>query len=632
MGHMLFPYEFREFQEEFLDFVRIGVHEGKVVLADAATGFGKTPLILAALIPEALRYNLRIFWIVRTGSETDRPIEELKVMRSVRNLKFFGFSFRGKRDMCLLLRDLRLSGEVSHEEASLICRTYRDRCPYRDGFERLKPDELDEIAAAPRLYTEILDFCAGLKACPYLVQVMLMEYAGILALNYNYVIDPKISNFMRRRVGFRDAILVVDEAHNLQKAAEELNSDRITSGTVERAIREAETLGDRDIAGFLDALKGYLQGFQKGVEGEEAVFPVEECAWRTAGGLEEFKWLCAEARRLGNRLRRQRLLEGKAPRSSLYHLGEFWIKVLDNLGVDGVILTASREGEALKVEFTDMRAGELLADLWREFRSCIFCSGTLKPLEAFAEIIGVEDYTGRVFPSPYSERNLATLITRGLSTRGEELSDEMASRYIEALEGFIAPLKVNLAVFTSSYRVQRKLLEKGLRELAERHGRRIYVEEQGLRGDEAREILEGFKASAFEERKGLLIAVMGGRFAEGADYPGPQLEAIFIVGIPFERPTVKTQLYIEYYQKLYGEDKGRFYAYTLPALKRASQAMGRALRSMEDRALLVLGDWRYRRYLELLPDYVQRTAKMVEGRREPLSAEILEAYKRIFKA
>ncbi|MEM3608430.1 MAG: ATP-dependent DNA helicase [Candidatus Bathyarchaeia archaeon] len=631
LSHILFPYEFREFQEEFLDFIRLGVHEGKAVLADAATGFGKTPLILAALIPEALKHNVKVLWIVRTGSETDRPIEELKVLHSSRNLRFFGFSFRGKRDMCLLLRDLRLSGEVSHEEASLICRTYKDRCPYRRGFEGLRRDVLDELVEEPRLYTEILEFCGGLKVCPYLVQLMLMDYAGILALNYNYIVDPKISNFMRRRVGFRNAILVVDEAHNLQKAAEELNSDRITSGTVERAIREAELLGDRDVAGFLDALNGYFQKFHGEIEGEDALFPLEECAWKAAGGLEDFEQLCIEARRLGNRIRRQRLLEGKIPRSSLYHLGNFWIRALEGLGVDGVALTASREGEALAVEFTDMRTSELLGSLWREFRSCIFCSGTLKPLEAFAEIVGLKDYVGRVFPSPYSERNLITLITRGLSTRGEELTDDMALRYLDALEGFMASLRVNLAVFTSSYRVQRKLLDRGLRDLAEKYGRRIYVEEQGLRGDEGRKILEGFKASASDERKGMLVAVMGGRFAEGADYPGEQLEAIFIVGMPFEKPTVKTQLYIEYYQRLYGEDKGRFYAYTLPALKRASQAMGRALRSKEDRAVLVLGDWRYRRYLELLPDYVQGTAKIVAGRREPLAKEISEAKRRLFK-
>ncbi|HID16988.1 TPA: hypothetical protein EYP26_01690, partial [Candidatus Bathyarchaeota archaeon] len=101
-----------------------------------------------------------------------------------------------------------------------------------------------------------------------------------------------------------------------------------------------------------------------------------------------------------------------------------------------------------------------------------------------------------------------------------------------------------------------------------------------------------------------------------------QLEAVFLVGVPFERPTLKTRLYVEYYQRLYGEEKGRYYAYTVPALRRASQALGRALRSKEDKAVLVLGDERYARYLELLPDYVQNTVRLVEGSAGALANEL----------
>ncbi|MCC6005809.1 MAG: hypothetical protein LM590_15825, partial [Thermofilum sp.] len=42
-----------------------------------------------------------------------------------------------------------------------------------------------------------------------------------------------------------------------------------------------------------------------------------------------------------------------------------------------------------------------------------------------------------------------------------------------------------------------------------------------------------------------------------------------------------------------------------PALRKASQAIGRALRSPRDQAVIVLGDYRYSNYLVLLPDYVR---------------------------
>jgi DNA excision repair protein ERCC-2 len=104
---------------------------------------------------------------------------------------------------------------------------------------------------------------------------------------------------------------------------------------------------------------------------------------------------------------------------------------------------------------------------------------------------------------------------------------------------------------------------------------------------------------------------MGGRFAEGADYPGEELMCVFLAGVPFEKPTTKTKLYIGYYQELYGEERGRLYAYVYPAIRRAAQALGRALRSPRDQAVLVLGDFRYRSYLNLMPDYVRELATEV---------------------
>ncbi|RLE67582.1 MAG: hypothetical protein DRJ34_04525 [Thermoprotei archaeon] len=78
---------------------------------------------------------------------------------------------------------------------------------------------------------------------------------------------------------------------------------------------------------------------------------------------------------------------------------------------------------------------------------------------------------------------------------------------------------------------------------------------------------------------------------------------MFLVGIPFDRVTARTRKYLEYYTEIYGKEKGRYYGYILPALRRASQALGRALRSRDDKAILICGDERYLKYLDLLPDY-----------------------------
>jgi len=144
----------------------------------------------------------------------------------------------------------------------------------------------------------------------------------------------------------------------------------------------------------------------------------------------------------------------------------------------------------------------------------------------------------------------------------------------------------------------------------------------GMTGKLSRRVLDDFKACAHKDEKGVLCATMTGRYAEGADFPGKELEGIFLVGIPFDRMTTRTKLYLEYYQQLYGKEKGTFYAYILPAVKRASQSLGRALRSKEDRTVLILGDRRYKRFTSLLPDFVQRNLKIIKSNDESLNREV----------
>jgi DNA excision repair protein ERCC-2 len=147
----------------------------------------------------------------------------------------------------------------------------------------------------------------------------------------------------------------------------------------------------------------------------------------------------------------------------------------------------------------------------------------------------------------------------------------------------------------------------------ERNNRSVYIEEKGMSGDKSRAIIEAFKRSSEDARKGVLVATAGGRFSEGADFPGRQLVGVFLVGIPFDKINAKTKLYIEFYKKKYGLEKGELYSYVIPAIRRASQALGRALRSSEDRAVFVLGDRRYRNFLSLLPRFVRMNYKRVRN-------------------
>ncbi|WXG42182.1 MAG: ATP-dependent DNA helicase [Candidatus Freyarchaeum deiterrae] len=614
-----------------MEFISENIDNGTVCL-NASTGFGKTPAILATLLPRVKKH--KIIWAVRTGNETDRPIEELKIINYALGKDFFGLSYRGKKDMCLLARDVRLEGEMDYQDVSFLCESRKKSCDYYLGLRSL---DVEDFIGAPKLYSEILKLCRERGVCPYFAQREFLPYADVVSLSYNYIIDDGMSWSVKRLVPFASSFLVVDEAHNLQSVCGNLNSDRITLGTLTYALREIqrfESLEARRVENLINRLRDELYQVFKEVTREEMEFNPKGFLNSLLGKIGANMGLLGEVLNLMNaygvRVRRSQLDEGKNPRSSLFHLSNFWLAVLENLDVQGVVFIAYRERENIIIEMWDMRAAEILRNKWKSFQGCIFCSGTLNPINAFAETIGLEQYSGKSFHSPFDRSKIAAYVTRGLSTKGEELSENMEKAYVNAIESFVGTVNTNIAVFTSSYRIQNDLLAAGLREKVESKGRVFFVEREGMSGDSSREILDGFKDAAHGETPGVLCAPCTGRFAEGADFPGRELEGLFLVGIPFDRMSIKTRLYLKYYENLYGKEKGTYYAYVVPALRRASQSLGRVLRSKEDRGIFILGDERYseNRFQQLLPDYIRENLQTFEE--SSIGGEIKKKWEEIY--
>lgn len=611
MKEELFPYSYREQQKEMQEKIHDEIWNSNICI-HAATGFGKTPVILAGLLPYTNDYT--ILWAVRTGNETDRPIEELKTINQESESDFFGLSYRGKRDMCLLAKDKDMGESPSYSDVSFLCRDQGEGCPYRQELKRVDPEAVSDD---PLLYSEILDLSKNLEVCPYYLQREFLPLADVVSLSYNYVIDENLSWVIKKEVPFQKSFLVVDEAHNLQKAASGLNSDQITLRTLSRSLNELEELGDENSEKLFELINLLQTEMRKTGESidEESKIDIEEFLHRFLKNWGEdsfeFRLTLEELVSYGTKLRRKQLEEGEKPRSSVHHLGKFWLDVLDNHDVEGIEILAKRERGTLALEFWDMRSAEILRDRWKKFKGCAFCSGTLKPIRAFATTAGLDQVKSISIGSIYNPQKIVSLIPSGLTTKGKKLKDEMAKKYVESLTKFSEKIDSNVAMFSSSYRIQNRLIEEGLKDRIEDHGRNFYQEESGMDGNKARRILEDFKRESKDGGNGFLCATANGRFAEGADFPGKELEGLFLVGIPFDRMSLRTKIYLDYYQKTYGEEKGMYYGYIVPALRRASQGLGRVLRSENDRGIFVCGDERYGdgRFFRLLPEYIKNNTK-----------------------
>jgi DNA excision repair protein ERCC-2 len=79
--------------------------------------------------------------------------------------------------------------------------------------------------------------------------------------------------------------------------------------------------------------------------------------------------------------------------------------------------------------------------------------------------------------------------------------------------------------------------------------------------------------------------------AEGLDFPGNQLLAAVIVGIPLAEMNLETQALVQYYDHKFKQ--GWHYGYIFPAMGKAIQASGRVIRTPEDQGIVVFLDKRY---------------------------------------
>ncbi len=83
-----------------------------------------------------------------------------------------------------------------------------------------------------------------------------------------------------------------------------------------------------------------------------------------------------------------------------------------------------------------------------------------------------------------------------------------------------------------------------------------------------------------------MLAVQGGIFAEGVDYPGDLLSGVIAISPALPQVCYERELMRQYYDQVYGQ--GFEFAYLYPGMNRVIQSVGRLIRSETDRGVAVL--------------------------------------------
>ncbi len=661
-----FPFEdMRPYQSRMMERIEEALLSRKDVMVCAPTGIGKTVAVLMPVVRYALLYNKKIFFITSKTTQQALVIDTVRQTLATAGAEDASEGFnvlvlRAKEKMC----------------ANEVCFCHPDFCDYaKNYFVNLMESKLVDYFSgrALMLPDEIFEKGSTGGVCPFELSLELVNRADLIICDYNYVFDPWVSlRLFAMGEPYDQCLLVVDEAHNLYSRGREYYSPVLERGQVQSLKRWSEGMlhptkpGDGELQqtsgkakarqaalnfeeheeadeqGLFERLSAFFTAFESYFE--RVAFSSADDSRSSIPGEQKFlvsldvpflskRWFELESMMLDYFIYRKRRHEVKPddPFLDFYFQFSRFLSVAMIGGKEFSFVYDATEGaEQLKIVCMD--PSRQLAERRSGFATAVAMSATLEPMDFFRDVLGFEKMRtlSVTLPSPFPPENrLIAIVPEVLTTYSQR--SRFYEKIAQLVETIIRVHPGNYFVFFPSFEflmavhkyldpaefrvvVQQRVMDEGarvavLQQLAGRRGNAAKVSpginNKGLTTD-------GSEVNG--KMPTLVLAVQGGIFAEGVDYPGESLIGAIIVGPGLPRVSFEQELIRQYYDDLFadveGEERSRgfAYAYLYPGMNRVIQSAGRVIRSDTDRGVILLLDRRFAQspYLHLLPEHWYR--------------------------
>ncbi len=198
-------------------------------------------------------------------------------------------------------------------------------------------------------------------------------------------------------------------------------------------------------------------------------------------------------------------------------------------------------------------------------------------------------------PSPFPTENRCLVTIPQVSTAYRDRQRD-APKVAEIIQTIVAQRQGNYCAFFPSFVYMRQV-----RSYLQFPADRLLEQMENMSERDRAWMLRQLRQSGDEGL--LMLAVQGGIFAEGVDYPGDMLIGTIIVGPGLPRFDMEQELIRAYYDEHY--NNGFAYAYLYPGMNRVIQSAGRVIRSETDVGMIALVGKRfaYRNYTECFPSH-----------------------------
>ncbi|MBN2493602.1 MAG: ATP-dependent DNA helicase [Deltaproteobacteria bacterium] len=630
---LVLPYPARPYQRDLIQSFADGLEAGRPVLATAPTGIGKTVAALLAGLRHALRNGAGMLFATAKNTQQElvgQTFEDLCRASGLRAGELRSLTLRAKERMCPPGHGL-CHPELCEFMADFDSRLVRSGALEQlgEGVFRILPEAVLAAGEAHRL-------------CPFYLQLAALPSVGLVIGDANYAYDPAASlSELFGEGAARQAVVVVDEAHNLVDRMREVYSPwigRQALAGLDARLASGEFLASSEDAQQLDlGLGGPVRGPALTGQIRELIAAVDRAVLEAMQQAESDgsprieaccslepdrqAWLSLASR--AEPLLVAYLLYNRAhrlvhPQDPILDLCGRLLRLRDEL-VPGerefVPFCSSREapqGEGFGV--LCVNPARRLAACHRRAAGTIAMSATLTPLPYYADVLGFAELGPLqvALPSPFPRENLAVFVEDSVSTAFRD-RDRHHARVARIIETVVQARPGNYAAFFPSFQYL-----AAVRARIALPAEQVLIQLPSMSESSRGRMLGALRAA---DRPRLLLAVMGGIFAEGVDLPGAQLIGAVVVGpglpqVGFERAAMQLYFDEEY-------EQGFAYAMLYPGLQRVIQSAGRVIRGPDDRGVIVLVGRRFAdsELAACLPEHWYRF-RPEEMRTEDLAADL----------
>lgn len=554
-----FPFEkFRRGQRELAKYSYKVANDGGILFAEAPTGIGKT---MSTLYPSVKSFangiNQKIFYLTAKTSGKEAAYQAVKLLKE-KGLEASEIIITAKDKICPL------------EKPS--CNP--DDCPFaKDYYSKLKKVLLSSIETYDSFSKEtILKIACENEMCPFELSLDLSLLMDIVICDYNYFFDPFV--YLKRYFDgpTSNDVVLVDEAHNLVDRGRDMYSASLSRRLFFKARKCLKEINHPKIKSAVKKLSQFFDAYSS-MDGETTIpfFPrniILDFDKYSVASIDVLKHFSKEIS--------QEFIDFSFELMRFRKLLDFYDSSFS--------LSVKNNDYDLSFNLICLDPSQFLESTLQKVRSKIIFSATLSPSKYYLRMIANDSELPMLsLKSPFSKENLCVMVAPKISVRYKDRDNTLAN-VASYIESAIRMKTGNYFVYAPSFDYLNKLLP-----YLNFSDIELLVQQKEMSEIDKEKFLKHFVKEP--KRSVVGLAVVGGAFSEGIDLVSDRLIGVIIIGVGFPQICFERERIKEYFD--INEEKGFVYSYINPGINKIMQAVGRVIRSENDRGMALLIDDRY---------------------------------------